>query len=292
MSNDLPAKTTLTWTAEGNRNRGRSKTTCRRTTEEELEAAGLIGGHSSKVSPKTQEYDEILCEPYVPHGMKRIIVFRPVVYRAVVYRLAIYRFVCRPTVHYLCRSVDCCSAARAWSLADICASINTNTMIVKLSIVMVIACVAIETVTCYKPPPIVNCHVKCVETYQTSENDCMEMKWCTDHCRHASPVAPPNPQNNSGSRPLYHLKTVQEAVGDATQYSVHVVDPRCNQGVNKSLASETCADMSSPLSSITPMSRTVGVSDTAVKHTSIVDSRRRTAGGRTKHDCFCFRLVE
>ena len=47
------------------------------------------------------------------------------------------------------------------------------------------------------------------------------------------------PQNNSGRRPLYHLKTVQEAVGDAIQYSVPVVDPRCNEGVNKSLA---CCD--------------------------------------------------
>ena len=59
------------------------------------------------------------------------------------------------------------------------------------------------------------------------------------HCRHASPVVPPNLQNNSGRRPLYHLKTVQEAVGDAIQYSVPVVDPQCNEGGNKSLA---CCD--------------------------------------------------
>ena len=57
------------------------------------------------------------------------------------------------------------------------------------------------------------------------------------HCCHALPVALPNPQNNSGRRPMYHLKTVQEAVGDAIQYSVPVVDPRRNEGVNKSLAS-------------------------------------------------------
>ncbi|KAI0221048.1 hypothetical protein LSAT2_027531 [Lamellibrachia satsuma] len=47
----------------------------------------------------------------------------------------------------------------------------------------------------------------------------------------------PNLQNNSGRQALYHLKTVQEAVGDAIQYSVPVVDPRFNEGVNKSLAS-------------------------------------------------------
>ncbi|KAI0221577.1 hypothetical protein LSAT2_027113 [Lamellibrachia satsuma] len=44
MSNDLPAKTALTWTPEGNRERGRPKTMWRRTMEEELKAAGLTWG--------------------------------------------------------------------------------------------------------------------------------------------------------------------------------------------------------------------------------------------------------
>ena len=40
MTNDLSAKTALNWTSERKRKSGRAKTT-RRTTEEELKAAGL-----------------------------------------------------------------------------------------------------------------------------------------------------------------------------------------------------------------------------------------------------------
>ena len=70
MNNDLPAKTAQTWTPEGNRKRGRPRTTWRRTMEE-LKAAGLTWGTAAR-RPKTEGSGEILCESYVPHGTKRI----------------------------------------------------------------------------------------------------------------------------------------------------------------------------------------------------------------------------
>lgn len=48
MSSYIPAKTALTWTPEGNRKRGRPKTTWRRTIEEELKNAGLTWGTAAR----------------------------------------------------------------------------------------------------------------------------------------------------------------------------------------------------------------------------------------------------
>ena len=52
MINDLPAKTVQIWMPEGNRKRGRPKTTWQRTMEEELKAAGLTCGAAAR---KAQE---------------------------------------------------------------------------------------------------------------------------------------------------------------------------------------------------------------------------------------------
>ena len=51
MNNDLPAKIVQIWTPEGNRKRGRPKTTWQRTMEE-LKAAGLTCGTAAR---KAQE---------------------------------------------------------------------------------------------------------------------------------------------------------------------------------------------------------------------------------------------
>ena len=51
--------------------RGRLKTTWRRTMEEELKAATLTLAQQQG-KPNTEGSGEILCEPYVPHGMKRL----------------------------------------------------------------------------------------------------------------------------------------------------------------------------------------------------------------------------
>ena len=48
MYTDLPAKTVQLWTPEGNRKRGRLKTTWQRTMEEELKAAGLTCGTAAR----------------------------------------------------------------------------------------------------------------------------------------------------------------------------------------------------------------------------------------------------
>ena len=48
MNNDLPAKTALIWMSEGNRKRGRPKTTWRRTMENKLKAAGLTWGTAAR----------------------------------------------------------------------------------------------------------------------------------------------------------------------------------------------------------------------------------------------------
>ena len=47
--------------------------------------------------------------------------------------------------------------------------------------------------------------------------------------RHASPVAPPDMMHDCGRRALHHIEMVQEAVGDATQDSVAVVEPWCTR---------------------------------------------------------------
>ena len=70
MNNDPPAKTALTWMPEGNRKRSRPKTTWRLTVEEELKAAGLTCGTAARKAQYRGVW--VLCEPNVPHGMKRI----------------------------------------------------------------------------------------------------------------------------------------------------------------------------------------------------------------------------
>ena len=55
---------------------------------------------------------------------------------------------------------------------------------------------------------------------------------------------------------------------------------------------DTCADMSSRLSSKTPISRTVSDSDIDDPHTQMVDNEEGECNsGGTKNDCFGLRLV-
>ena len=63
MTNDLPAKTGMTWTPEGKRKRGRTKTTWRRSMEE-LKIAGLTQGTAArraKYRGKWRDLVQALC---------------------------------------------------------------------------------------------------------------------------------------------------------------------------------------------------------------------------------------
>ena len=60
MSNDLPAKTVLTWMPEGNKKRGRPKAMWRRTMEEELKDVGLTWGTAARRAQDTGVWRDLV----------------------------------------------------------------------------------------------------------------------------------------------------------------------------------------------------------------------------------------
>ena len=60
MENNRTPKTALRWTPPGRRNRGRPKTTWRRSVETELKEINLTLGEAEKIAKNREEWKEIV----------------------------------------------------------------------------------------------------------------------------------------------------------------------------------------------------------------------------------------